>query len=111
MEDDPALRMVIGMVLERDGYEIDEAPHGQAALGVLAERRPDVVVADLKMPVMDGLELIRRMSDDSTTADVPVVLLSGASDLGDAMHLASAVLAKPFEPDDLLAAVRSLAKG
>ncbi|HUZ86888.1 MAG TPA: response regulator [Candidatus Baltobacterales bacterium] len=108
VEDDPTLRMVIGMVLERDGYEIDEAPHGQAALGLIAGRRPDVVVADLKMPVMGGLELIQRLSADAATAHVPVILLSGAADLGDAGRQANAVLAKPFDPADLLATVRSL---
>lgn len=109
VEDDPTLRMVIGMVLERDGHEIDEAPHGEAALGLIADRRPDVVVADLKMPVMGGLEMIQRLSADAATADVPVILLSGAAELGEATHRARAVLAKPFDPADLLAAVRSLA--
>lgn len=109
VEDDPTLRMVIGMVLERGGYEIDEAPHGEAALGVIAERRPDVAVVDLKMPVMDGVELIKRMRADAATADIPVILLSGSSELGETMYGASAVLAKPFDPADLLAKVRSLA--
>ena len=99
------------MVLERGGYEIEEAPHGAAALGMIVARRPDVVVADLKMPVMDGLELISRIRDDAATADVPVILLSGASELGEATHQASAVLAKPFDPADLLATVQSLAAG
>ena len=110
VEDDPTLRMVIGMVLERDGYEIDEAPHGQAALGLIASRRPDVVVADLRMPVMGGLELIQRLSEDAATADLPVILLSGSAELGDAERHASAVLAKPFDPADLLATVRSLVR-
>jgi CheY-like chemotaxis protein len=111
VEDDPTLRMVIGMVLERDGHEIDEAPHGEAALSVIAGHRPDIVVADLKMPVMDGLELIERMNADAATAGVPVILLSGAAELGEARDRASAVLAKPFDPADLLATVRSLARG
>ena len=98
------------MVLERDGYEIDEAPHGQAALGVIADRRPDVVVADLRMPVMGGLELIQRLRADTATADVPVILLSGAADLGDSERHASAVLAKPFDPAELLAKVRALVR-
>jgi CheY-like chemotaxis protein len=100
--------MVIGMVLERGGYEIDEAPHGEAALGVIGDRRPDVVVADLKMPVMDGLELINRLRADAATADVPVIILSGATELGEIKHWASAVLPKLFDPADLLATVRSL---
>lgn len=111
VEDDPTLRMVIGMVLERDGHELDEAPHGQAALDQIGGSRPDVVVADLKMPVMGGLELIRRMREDAATADIPVILLSGAADLGDAERQAQAVLAKPFDPADLLATVRSLVAG
>ncbi|MGH7763340.1 MAG: response regulator [Candidatus Dormibacteraceae bacterium] len=108
VEDDPALRMIIRMVLERQDYEVVEAPHGKAALERVAENLPDGVVADMKMPIMDGLELIQRLREDASSASIPVILLSGAADLRDARESASAVLPKPFEPADLLAMLDSV---
>lgn len=107
VEDDATLRSVIRLVLERDGYEVEEAPHGAAALAAMAGETPCAAVVDLKMPVMGGMELIDRMRADSRLAGVPVVLLSGFGDEIDAAK-ADVVLAKPFEPDRLIACVRSL---
>jgi CheY-like chemotaxis protein len=108
VEDDPSLRVVIRMVLERAGYEIAEAPHGAAALEQVSETAPDLVLADLKMPVMGGLELIRRLRADPGTASMPVVLLTGLAGAGEANQAANAVLGKPFEPVDLVAVVDRL---
>lgn len=108
VDDDPTLRLVIRMVLERGGYEIDEAPHGKAALELMTSATPDAVVADLRMPVMGGLELIRRMRGEAATERVPVVVLTGVADIGDVSDLAGAVLVKPFEPADLLSTLDRL---
>jgi CheY-like chemotaxis protein len=108
VDDDPTLRLVIRLVLERGGYEIDEAPHGKAALEAMTSAVPDVVVADMRMPVMSGLELIHRMRAEAATERVPVILLTGVSDVGDMKDLASAVLIKPFEPAHLLSTVGEL---
>ena len=108
VDDDPTLRLVIRMVLEGGGYEIDEAPQGKAALELMTSAIPDAVVADLRMPVMGGLELIRRMRAETATERVPVVVLTGVADIGDVTHLAGAVLVKPFEPADLLSTLGEL---
>ncbi len=108
VEDDASLRTVIRLVLEKGGYAVDEAPHGAAALDLLREGLPDLVIADRNMPVMSGLELIDRMRAHSETARVPVVLLSGLKDNPDPSQSADAVIAKPFEPADLLRTVRRL---
>ena len=106
VEDDANLRKVIRMVLERDGYEVEEAPHGEAALSAMVGAVPNAAVVDLKMPVMGGAELIQRMRSDARTASVPVVLLTGLGDNGEVT--ADVVLAKPFEPQRLLDCLRSL---
>jgi CheY-like chemotaxis protein len=108
VEDDATLRAVIRLVLEREGYEIHEAEHGRAALDAMAGAMPDVAVVDLKMPVMDGGELIRRMRADSRLAAVPIVLLSGYGESVDGGQAADEVLAKPFEPRRLLECLRTL---
>jgi CheY-like chemotaxis protein len=101
------------MVLEQARYEVLEARHGIAALELMESDMPDLVVADLRMPLMNGVELIGRMRSSQKTASVPIVLLSGLLPDPEVTRLADAVVAKPFEPADLLAAIkRSLdAKG
>ena len=111
VEDDPTLRGVIRLVLEKHGYLVDEAPHGTAALELLAGDMPDVAVVDSRMPLMNGGELIARMRADARTAAIPVVLLSGFGEEAGGAQAADAVLSKPFEPQHLLDTVRSLAAG
>jgi CheY-like chemotaxis protein len=106
VEDDLSLRTVIRMVLEQARYEVLEARHGAAALELMESDLPDVVIADLRMPLMNGVELIGRMRSSPKTASVPIVLLSGLLPEVEVTKLADAVVAKPFEPAELLAAVR-----
>ena len=105
MEDDQSLRVVIRMVLEQASYEVLEARHGAAALELMEGELPDLVVADLRMPLMSGVELIGRLRSNPKTASVPIVLLSGLLPDPEVTRLADAVVAKPFEPADLLAAI------
>jgi CheY-like chemotaxis protein len=93
------------MVLEQARYEVLEARHGMAALELMESEMPDVVIADLRMPIMNGVELIGRLRSSPATASLPIVLLSGLRPDPEVTKLANAVVAKPFEPADLLAAV------
>jgi CheY-like chemotaxis protein len=105
VEDDTGLRTVIRMVLEQARYKVLEARHGIAALELMESDPPDLVIADLRMPIMNGVELIGRMRSSQKTASVPIVLLSGLLPDPEVTKLANAVVAKPFEPADLLAAI------
>ena len=112
VEDDHSLRVVIRMVLEQARYEVLEARHGAAALELMESESPDLVLADMRMPLMSGVELIGRLRSSPKTASIPIVLLSGLLPDPEVTRLASAVVAKPFEPADLLAAIkRSLDAG
>jgi CheY-like chemotaxis protein len=108
VEDDADLRFVIRMVLERAGYEVAEAGHGFAALGAIENRLPDLVIADMTMPLMNGSELIDRIRSNRSTVSIPIVLLSGRDVDSADSQLVSAVVSKPFEPADLLASIERI---
>ncbi len=93
-------------------YRLIEAENGEAALRLARERRPDLVVSDILMPVMDGLELCQRIRDDEALASTPVILLTARG--GDETRIAGfdtgadAYLTKPFIGEELLARAANL---
>jgi len=109
VDDEPNMRFLLGMILESDGYEVVEAKHGAAALERVKEERPDLVVTDLMMPVMNGRELIERLRSDDETAAMPILVVSSRP-TADVPGGADAVLSKPFDLDPLLETVRSLCR-
>jgi len=105
VDDESDILFLLKMTLEAAGYAVLEAENGAVALEHVARVRPDLVVTDLMMPVMDGRELITRLRSAPVTSDVPVILVS-ANPNGEAG--AQAVLRKPFRQEDLIARVRAL---
>jgi DNA-binding NtrC family response regulator len=110
-DDERLLRRVVRRGLAQAGFEVVEAHNGQAALELLNRERFDVVVSDVRMPVMDGIELLQALT--RTQSDVPVVLISGSLDpqgKEEAHRLgAFEVLTKPFAITDLEQVVRRAA--
>jgi CheY-like chemotaxis protein len=76
VEDAPFLRYAFGRLLRMHGFEVMEANDGREALECLNAFRPELVLTDLMMPVMDGVELIERLRADPATADLPVVAIT-----------------------------------
>jgi two-component system cell cycle response regulator DivK len=76
VEDNDLNRDMLGRRLRRAGYEVLEATQGAQALASARERRPDLILMDLSLPVMDGWEATRRLKQDPSTADIPVLSLS-----------------------------------
>jgi signal transduction histidine kinase/DNA-binding response OmpR family regulator/ligand-binding sensor domain-containing protein len=110
-EDSPDLRAFIADYLER-GFRVVAVPNGEAALQAVAEERPAVVVSDVMMPKMDGLELCRRLRADPETADLPVVLVSAKvspRDVQAGIEIATDYLKKPFYMGELLERVSAAA--
>jgi two-component system cell cycle response regulator DivK len=79
VEDAPFLRYAFGRLLRMHGFDVMEANDGREALDCVDEFRPQLVVTDLAMPVMDGVELIQRLRANPVTADLPVVAITADS--------------------------------
>jgi putative two-component system response regulator len=114
VDDDPGLRALVRTTCEVFDFEVDEADGAHAAVERIALRKPDVLVLDVSMPGMSGLELCRALKDDPATRDIAVVLLTG-SEAGTQAEAdlagADAFLRKPFSPLELLSVVERLAGG
>ena len=114
VDDDRGLRTLLRTTFEVFDIEVDEADSASVALERIASRRPDVVVLDVHMPGMSGLELCRKLKTDEDTAGIGVVLLTGsdADTLENAEAAgADAFLRKPFSPLELLSVTERLAGG
>ncbi len=108
VDDDESIRAIMRMFLSDEGFEVFEAANGQAALEVLGAWQPELILLDLRMPVMDGWEFARRYRL-IPGEHAPIVACVAALDVAlDCADLEPAgVLSKPFDLDELLQAVRS----
>jgi two-component system, OmpR family, response regulator MprA len=109
VEDDVAIRATLTEFLSGEGYLVDEAADGVEGLARIEARRPHLIVLDLHMPVMGGRPFLERLRGAEATRDIPVVLMTAASLGREPLGRVDAVLAKPFQLDDLVAAVERLA--
>jgi CheY-like chemotaxis protein len=105
VDDEPDVLFLLRLTLETAGYDVVEAAHGEEALRTIRSSKPEVVVTDLMMPVMDGRELIRHVRAEPDTADLPIMLLSANPDHSSG---ADRVMRKPFNPRDLTRAIDEL---
>jgi two-component system response regulator MprA len=109
VDDDPMVATTIERVLLPEGYQVDIALGGLAALSRVKERRPDLVVLDVMMPGVDGLEVCRRLRGED---NLPILLLTARSGTADRVRGldtgADDYLVKPFAYAELLARVRAL---
>ncbi|GGC87590.1 DNA-binding response regulator [Tersicoccus solisilvae] len=108
VDDDEALAEMIGIVLRNDGFEPSFCADGAQALEVFRNSRPDLVLLDLMLPGLDGIEVCRQIRSES---DVPVVMLTAKSDTSDIVRGlesgADDYVPKPFKPAELVARVRA----
>ena len=109
VDDDPTVSDVVRRYLERAGYDVDKAADGPTALALAAARPPDLVVLDLMLPGMSGLEVCRRLRG---TSDVPIVMLTALGEESDRVvgfeTGADDYVTKPFSPRELALRVHSV---
>ncbi len=111
VDDDPRLLHIVAMYLGIEGYDVAIAGDGEAALTEIEKQRPDLIILDIMMPGLDGIETCLRIRADPTTTDVPVLMfsaLSGDDDVERArMAGANHLITKPFNLVGLGSVVRS----
>lgn len=111
IDDDAVIVQLLRVNFEMDDYEVVTALDGQTGLVMAIEAPPDVILLDVMMPEMDGLEVARRLRGHEATAGVPIVFLSAKAQANDVLAgeaLADAYITKPFDPLDLLEEVTAL---
>lgn len=110
-DDDPLLRSLLVHKLSKDGHHVLVAEDGAQALATIAEQKPDLIVLDALMPIMDGFEVLRRLKAGHLSS-APVIMLTALKreqDIVGALRLGAAdYLVKPFIPDELSERVRRL---
>jgi twitching motility two-component system response regulator PilH len=111
-DDDPMMRRLCLGILELAGCEVNTASDGREAVEVAKRDLPQLIVMDVFMPVMTGLEALSLLKLDQATRHIPVIMISGEADLQMQAHLissgAAAFLPKPFRAADLLKTAREL---
>ena len=111
VEDDPALRRYLEVVLQRAGYMVMSAGDGLEAMKSLLTSHVDVIVTDALMPNLDGYELCRFVRNSHHLSHLPIILLSALDpkNTTDESEQVNAFLSKPVSPEDLLATISNLA--
>jgi PAS domain S-box-containing protein len=110
LDDRAADRELLRIVLGYAGYMVQEAPSSEVALALARRERPDLIIADLLMPLMDGYEFVQALRGDPNTAAIPVIFCTATYELDEVRSLAevcgvSCVLSKPVEPEEIIRTV------
>ena len=112
VEDDPDIAHLVARYLDKAGFQTEHASTGRDALLAISARPPDLVILDLMLPQVDGLEVCRILRGDATTSALPIIMLTARAEESErivGLELgADDYLAKPFSPGELVARVRAL---
>jgi two-component system, cell cycle response regulator DivK len=112
VEDNELNRKIIRDLLRRTSYRLIEAPDGEAAVAIAREQHPDLILMDVQLPKISGIEATRRLRAETATADIPIIAITSFALSGDEQRAkgagASAYLAKPYSPFTLLEMIRKL---
>ncbi len=110
VEDNELNRKIVRDLLRRTSYRLLEAPDGEAGMTMAREERPDLILMDIQLPKVSGIEATRTLRAEPATVDTPIIAITSFALSGDEQRAkdagASAYLAKPYSPFDLLAMIR-----
>lgn len=110
VEDNELNRKIVRDLLKRTAYRLIEAHDGEAGVAMALEQRPDLVLMDIQLPKISGMDAIRRLRAEPTTAATPIIAITSFALSGDEQKAkdagATAYLAKPYSPFDLLGLIR-----
>jgi DNA-binding NarL/FixJ family response regulator len=112
VDDEPNLLRAVAACLRGEGYEVETARSGEEALVQIAQRLPDLIVSDIRMPRMDGYALARQLRNNPRTHLIPIVFLTAKDESSERIagirSGVDAYLTKPFEPDELVAVIGNI---
>lgn len=116
VDDDPIIRHMLRMLLELDGYDVDEAEDGIDALEKIGQQPPHAMILDVMMPRLDGVSVCKRLRSEPETMNLPIIIVSGKTQMGAEEEGlaagASAYLRKPIDVPEMLRILRGfLANG
>ena len=105
IDDEPLIRQVVNRLLTREGYEVIEAPYGLAGYQTAVSEKPNIIMLDLMMPVMDGFEVLSKLKSNPETRPIPVIILTAKIDAESERRCmrsgAVDYIKKPWGPDEL----------
>ena len=112
IEDEEDIRLLVCYNLEKEGYSVSSYESGERGLNGIKNDPPDLVLLDLMLPGIDGMEVCRRLKQDAATRDIPVIIISAKGEESDIItgleRGADDYLSKPFSPKILLARIRTI---
>ena len=110
VEDQEDNRRIVRDLLTTTDYEVTEAENGEEALAAVARQRPDLILMDIQLPVMDGYEATRRIKADPALREIPIIAVTSDALSGDEEKARAAgcddFVPKPYSPRQLLAKIR-----
>jgi DNA-binding response OmpR family regulator len=111
VDDDKKLTLLVRGFLEKEKYNVTEAYSGRMALDVIKEAKPDLIILDVMMPEMDGIEACKRIKADNNTKMIPIIMLTSMSGVKDKVQGLEAgandYITKPFNAEELIARVKA----
>ncbi len=112
VDDEIHIIHVVAIKLRNNGYEVISAENGIEAFELACEEKPDIIVTDFQMPVMTGLDLVRKLRENEATKDTPVIMLTARGfaiedEQKEELRI-SEFLSKPFSPKELLRSIEDL---
>lgn len=112
VEDEPDILEILGYNLRREGYEVQSAPDGTSGLSLIRREKPDLVLLDLMLPGIDGLEICRTLKNNSETADTLIIMVTAKGEESDIVLGLGAgaddYISKPFSPKEMVARVKAV---
>ena len=112
VEDNELNRRIVRDLLKRTSYRLLEAPDGETSLDIVRRERPDLILMDIQLPRVSGIEVTRTLRSEPITANTPIIAITSFALSGDEQRAkaagATAYMTKPYSPRDLLALIRSL---
>jgi len=112
VDDEVSMLIVLSMRLSSVGYNVLKADNGIEALDIAKEKKPDLIILDIMMPYMDGIEVSRQLKEHKSTKDIPVIFLTALQGKKEERKShksgGNIIFSKPFEAKELLEAIKGL---